>query len=123
MRIAPTDWRNALSPQRKHAGSSGERGNAGRCEDGRRLTSLIISSRSQMKRRGVPGTKLEGKHGGVHPPGSPGRTTRSIDGISSPAPGSCRCRGWLPPGSSWKQAWHAQSQLRGNLSTRLTSAG
>jgi len=40
MRIAPTDWRNALSLQRKHAGSSGERGNAGRCEDGRGLSSF-----------------------------------------------------------------------------------
>ena len=40
MKIAPTDWRNALSLQRKNAGSSGERGNTGRRVDGRRLTSF-----------------------------------------------------------------------------------
>jgi hypothetical protein len=40
MKIAPTDWRNALSLQRKNAGSSGGRGNAGRRVDGMRLTSL-----------------------------------------------------------------------------------
>jgi hypothetical protein len=56
VRIAPTDWRNALSLQRNEAGSSGERGNAGRCEDGRGLSSLteMVNSANLQQQRRLP---------------------------------------------------------------------
>jgi len=38
-KIAPTDWRNALSLRLKHRRATGASGKAGRLEDGRGLAS------------------------------------------------------------------------------------